>query len=201
MSSIILMGIVFTGSYGLASIPFGLIITRMMGHGDLRRVGSGNIGATNVLRTGSKFAAALTLIFDIGKGGLAVVITAQLVGTPLLIAIAAVAGVIGHCYPVWLKFRGGKGVATGIGVVLALNPLAGLGMGFTWLLTAGLFRMSSLASLTAYISTPVWIYVMTEAPSQGAFVIATVIIAALSFWRHRDNINRIIAGKEPRIGK
>jgi glycerol-3-phosphate acyltransferase PlsY len=200
-STIITMGIVFAGSYGLASIPFGLVITRMMGLGDLRKIGSGNIGATNVLRTGNRFAAALTLIFDIGKGGFAVVITALLAEHPLMIAIAAAAGVIGHCYPIWLKFNGGKGVATGIGVVLALNPLAGLWMISAWLVAAGLFRISSLAAMIAYTSAPILVYALTAASSRGAYTAATLIIAALSIWRHRSNISRIIAGEEPRIGK
>jgi len=116
--------LVFTilGAYGLASIPFGLVIARVMGLGDLRQIGSGNIGATNVLRTGNKFAAFLTLILDIGKGAVAVLIVAHLTDDPMLTSVAAVASVIGHCFPVWLGFKGGKGVATGIGVIIALHP-------------------------------------------------------------------------------
>ncbi len=195
------LGIAFIGAYLLSSIPFGLIITRIMGLGDLRTFGSGNIGATNVLRTGNKFAAALTLIFDIGKGGIAVMITATLSSDPTLVAAAAAAAVIGHCFPIWLRFKGGKGVATGIGVILVLNPLAGLGMIATWLVTAGIFRISSLAAIIAYFMAPILIYALAAEESKTVFTSATVIIAGISIWRHRVNISQLLSGTEPKIGK
>ncbi len=197
----IAVGIAFIGAYLLSSIPFGLVITRIMGLGDLRKIGSGNIGATNVLRTGNKFAAALTLILDIGKGGIAVVITAMFMADPVLIAIAAGAAVIGHCYPVWLGFKGGKGVATGIGVIAALNPLVGLAIIGIWLCTAAIFRISSLAAMTAYLAAPILIFTFTEHGHQHAFTAASVVIASISIWRHRENISRLIRGLEPKIGK
>lgn len=193
--------IVFLGAYGLSSIPFGIVITRLMGLGDLRTIGSGNIGATNVLRTGSKLAAALTLIGDIGKGGLAVLITASLTQNPALIAIAAIAGVIGHCFPVWLSFNGGKGVATGIGVILAVNPWAGVAMMVTWLVTAGVFRISSLAAIVSYLAAPIWVFTLTDLTEQWPYTLAAGMIAGISIWRHQSNIARLIKGQEPRIGK
>lgn len=204
-TSIMMMSAVFGGAYLLASIPFGLVITRLMGLGDLRKIGSGNIGATNVLRTGSKLAAALTLILDIGKGAIAVLITMFIFHEhelmPVMMAIAAAASVIGHCFPVWLRFHGGKGVATGIGVIMALNPLAGFGMIASWLVAAALFRISSLAAMIAYLLAPVMIYGFADDAAKMPYTIATVIIAGLSVWRHRSNISRLLAGDEPRIGK
>ena len=200
-TSIMMMSAVFGGAYLLASIPFGLVITRLMGLGDLRKIGSGNIGATNVLRTGSKLAAALTLILDIGKGAIAVLITKLIFDDPELMAVAAAASVIGHCFPVWLRFHGGKGVATGIGVIMALNPLAGFGMIASWLVAAALFRISSLAAMIAYLLAPVMIYGFADDAAKMPYTIATVIIAGLSVWRHRSNISRLLAGDEPRIGK
>ena len=189
------------GSYGLASIPFGLVITRLMGLGDLRQIGSGNIGATNVLRTGNKFAAFMTLILDIGKGAVAVLITANLTADPVLISLAAIFSVIGHCFPIWLGFNGGKGVATGIGVIIALHPLSGLAMIGIWLVTAALFRISSLAAICAYGLTPIVIYSLADDTSRMAFTTASALIAALSISRHHSNIKRLLNGTEPRIGK
>lgn len=193
--------LVLLGAYGLASVPFGLVITRVMGLGDLRQIGSGNIGATNVLRTGNKLAAALTLILDVGKGAIAVLITARLTGDATLIALAAVMGVVGHCYPVWLKFKGGKGVATGIGVVVAVNPLAGLTMIGVWLATAATTRISSAAAMVAYAASPVAVYFLSAPADQSAFASAALAIAVVSIWRHRENIQRLMAGTEPRIGR
>ena len=189
------------GSYGLASIPFGLVITRLMGLGDLRQIGSGNIGATNVLRTGNKLAAFATLVLDIGKGAVAVIITAYLTLDPVLISIAAVASVIGHCFPIWLRFNGGKGVATGIGVIIALHPLSGLAMIGIWLVTAALFRISSLAAICAYGLAPVVIYVTTPDDARLPYMLAAGFIAALSISRHHSNIKRLLSGTEPKIGK
>ena len=189
------------GSYGLASIPFGLVITRLMGLGDLRQIGSGNIGATNVLRTGNKPAAFATLVLDIGKGAVAVWITASLTSDPVLISLAAVFSVIGHCFPVWLRFNGGKGVATGIGVIIALHPLSGLAMIGIWLVTAALFRISSLAAICAYGLTPIVIYYLADDNARVAFATASALIAVLSISRHHGNIKRLLNGTEPRIGK
>lgn len=188
-------------AYLLASIPFGLVVARLFGLGDLRQIGSGNIGATNVLRTGNKPAAALTLILDSGKGAAAVIITSMMLPAPEAIAIAAVMSVVGHCFPVWLGFKGGKGVATGIGVVLAMHPLSGVVMCAVWLATAGVGRISSLAAIVAYISAPVSLYLMVVPPAQIPLTTAGTMIALLSIYRHKANIRRLLAGEEPRIGK
>ena len=188
-------------AYLLASIPFGLVVARLFGLGDLRQIGSGNIGATNVLRTGNKPAAALTLILDSGKGAAAVIITSMMLPAPEVVAIAAVMSVVGHCFPVWLGFKGGKGVATGIGVVLAMHPLSGVVMCAVWLATAGVGRISSLAAIVAYISAPVSLYLMVVPPAQIPLTTAGTMIALLSIYRHKANIRRLLAGEEPRIGK
>lgn len=188
-------------AYLLASIPFGLVVARLFGLGDLRQIGSGNIGATNVLRTGNKPAAALTLILDSGKGAAAVIITSMMLPAPEAIAIAAVMSVVGHCFPVWLGFKGGKGVATGIGVVLAMHPLSGVVMCAVWLATAGVGRISSLAAIVAYILAPVSLYLMVVPPAQIPLTTAGTMIALLSIYRHKANIRRLLAGEEPRIGK
>ena len=188
-------------AYLLASIPFGLVVARLFGLGDLRQIGSGNIGATNVLRTGNKPAAALTLILDSGKGAAAVIITNMMLPAPEVVAIAAVMSVVGHCFPVWLGFKGGKGVATGIGVVLAMHPLSGVVMCAVWLATAGVGRISSLAAIVAYISAPVSLYLMVVPPAQIPLTTAGTMIALLSIYRHKANIRRLLAGEEPRIGK
>ncbi len=193
--------LVLLGCYLLASIPFGLVITRMMGLGDLRQIGSGNIGTSNVLRTGSKTAAALTLIFDAVKGGLAVYIIAQFTENPVIISIAAVISVIGHCYPIWLKFQGGKGVATGIGVVIILNPISGIVMIGVWLAAAACTRLSSASAMIAYITTPILIYNFAAADAKAPFTAGLAIIAVIVIWRHRSNITRILNNTEPRIGK
>ena len=193
--------LVFLGAYILASIPFGLVITRLMGLGDLRAIGSGNIGATNVLRTGNKLAAALTLILDVGKGAIAVLITSAVTQDALLISIAAVMSVIGHCYPIWLKFNGGKGVATGIGVVVALNLWAGLLMIGVWLVIAAVTRISSAAAIIAYGLSPLLIYYFANDGQKTEFAAGLCVIALIAIWRHRSNIKRLIAGTEPRIGK
>ena len=192
--------LVVLGAYGLGSIPFGLVVAKLFGLGDLRRIGSGNIGATNVLRTGSKAAALATLLLDGGKGVVAVLAATGLAGSPGDTAVAAVAVVLGHCFPVWLGFRGGKGVATGIGAVFAMQPLAGLAMGAAWLATAALGRISSLAALVSYGCCPVALYLLSDAESGAVFAAAGLAVAAVSWWRHRDNIARILGGTEPRIG-
>ena len=181
--------------YLAGSVPFGLVMARLFGLGDLRKIGSGNIGATNVLRTGNRLAAALTLLLDAGKAGL-MVLAARLLAAEDAAQLAGLAAFAGHCYPVWLGFRGGKGVATLFGLLFALAWPVGLAAGATWLATAALWRFSSLAALVAAASVPLW------APGLGSAHLAAlgILLAALIFWRHRENIARLLAGTEPRIG-
>jgi glycerol-3-phosphate acyltransferase PlsY len=179
--------------YLLGSIPSGLLVTRLAGLGDIRRIGSGNIGATNVLRTGSKAAAALTLVLDLAKGSVAVGIGQAWGEEAALVAAGSV--IIGHMFPVWLGFRGGKGIATALGVLLALAwPVALLGA-LVWLATAVLFRYSSLAALAAAVGSAVLAPFLVDGPT--AVVIAG--IALLIILRHHANIRRLIAGSESRI--
>ena len=181
--------------YLLGSIPFGLLLSKATGAGDIREIGSGNIGATNVLRTGRKGLALLTLLLDGGKGAAAVLLPALFV-TPLLGLAAGIGAVIGHCFPVWLKFKGGRGVATGFGVLLAAFPLAGLGACAAWGLTALLSRFSSLAAIVSYVLAPLIAGVI-----YGAFAAAfAAVIAVLIIVQHRGNIARLVAGTEPKIG-
>lgn len=182
--------------YLLGAIPFGLVISRAMGLGDLRKIGSGNIGATNVLRTGNRGAALATLILDSGKGAAAVLI-ARAVAGPDAGMIAGVAAFLGHLYPVWLGFRGGKGVATFLGTLLALYWPLGMFACGAWLVVAGVSRISSLSALVAAASAPPLALVVDRWP----LALACALMAALIFWRHRENIARIRRGTEPRIGK
>ncbi|WP_374295266.1 glycerol-3-phosphate 1-O-acyltransferase PlsY [Sphingomonas sp.] len=181
--------------YLLGSIPFGIILTRLAGAGDLRQIGSGNIGATNVLRTGRKGLAAATLLLDLVKGFAAVAIVAHL--SPGDAPLAAAAAFIGHCYPVWLRFRGGKGVATLMGVVLALHWPIGLVFAGVWLGLLGTLRISAVAGMAAAISAPV------AAAAFGRFdlVMLLIALALIVVWKHGDNIERLLAGTEPRIGR
>ena len=187
--------------YALGSVPFGLLLAKVMGLGNLRQIGSGNIGATNVLRTGNIGAALMTLIFDTSKGAVAILLGAYIFGQDYAIAIAGIASVIGHCFPIWLGFKGGKGVATGIGVVLALNFSAGVGMLLIWLIMAGYFRISSLSSMTSYALAPLLLYGLSYEPERLTFAFASIAIGFIIIWRHRSNISRLFAGTEPRIGK
>lgn len=184
-----------TFGYLIGSIPFGLVITRLAGLGDIREIGSGNIGATNVLRTGRKDLAAATLLLDSGKGAIAVLIASHW-GLQAEMG-AALGSVLGHLYPVWLKFKGGKGVATTLGVLLAFTPLAGLTACITWAITATISRISSLSALmamliapfaTAYFYTPKWSWLVST-------------IAILVWYKHKENIKRILNGTEPKLGK
>ncbi|WP_052075665.1 glycerol-3-phosphate 1-O-acyltransferase PlsY [Sphingomonas taxi] len=180
--------------YVLGSIPFGVILTRLAGAGDLRSIGSGNIGATNVLRTGRKGLAAATLLLDLAKGAAAVWLAEWLFPGDGMIAAAA--AFVGHCYPIWLRFKGGKGVATLMGIVLALHWPMGLVYAAVWLgLLAGL-RISSVAGMAAAVSAPV------SGALFGRFdlVMLLLALAAIVLWKHRDNIERLLAGTEPRIG-
>ncbi|HEY8964743.1 MAG TPA: glycerol-3-phosphate 1-O-acyltransferase PlsY [Alphaproteobacteria bacterium] len=182
--------------YVLGSIPFGLVITKLAGLGDIRDIGSGNIGATNVLRTGRKDLAVLTLILDSGKGAAAVLIAAQIWGLQGAMG-AALGSVLGHLFPVWLHFKGGKGVATTLGVLLAFAPLAGVAACLTWLVTAVIFRISSLAALTAMALAPVWTAILYT--PKWSYLVATLGI--LVWIKHSENIKRLVAGTEPKIGK
>lgn len=181
--------------YLLGSIPFGVLLTRAAGAGDLRQIGSGNIGATNVLRTGRKGLAAATLLLDLAKGWGAVVIAAALMPENELLAAAG--AFVGHCYPVWLKFRGGKGVATLMGIVLALYALLGLVYAVVWLGLLAVLRISSVAGMAAAVSAPVAAAVF----GQFDLVPLLLALALIVVWKHRDNIGRLIEGTEPRIGK
>lgn len=182
------------GAYILGSIPFGLILARLGGKGDLRRIGSGNIGATNVLRTGSKKLAAATLFLDGAKGYVAVLVPHLLFG-PDVAFFTALAVVLGHLFPVWLGFRGGKGVATTLGVLLGLHWLLGLAALATWLLVALVFRYSSLSALTAMALAPAYALWLGE-PQAGGIAI---FLAILVWVRHAGNIRRILRGEESRI--
>jgi glycerol-3-phosphate acyltransferase PlsY len=183
--------------YLLGSIPFGLLLTRAAGLGDIRAIGSGNIGATNVLRTGRRGLAAATLLLDFAKGAASVLIGWVLGGLPFVL-VGGVAAVLGHLYPVWLRFRGGKGVATGFGVLIAAAPLPGLLAGAVWIGVAAAFRYSSAASLAAFALAPL-LGAMTRAPAE--VLILAVIVAVLVWMRHSANIGRLVSGTEPRIGE
>ena len=182
--------------YLLGSIPFGMVLTRLLGLGNLREIGSGNIGATNVLRTGNKLAAALTLILDGGKV-LVAVLAARAAGGEDLAQIAGLAAMIGHCYPVWLRFAGGKGVATFLGIVLALAWPVGIGCCLAWLAGAFATRISSMGALVSSLASVPLAFVLGSADA----VLLCAALAALIFWRHRANIARIKAGTEPKIGR
>lgn len=180
--------------YLLGSVPFGLVITKLAGLGDIRTIGSGNIGATNVLRTGRKDLAAATLILDGGKGAIAVLIAYALGWRP---EVAGAAAFLGHCFPVWLKFQGGKGVATFLGTLLALWLPAGLFACAIWLAGAFTTRYSSLAALLAAAASPFVLFAM----GKWEFAIAALFMTALIFFRHKANISRLLKGEEPKIGK
>ena len=189
------LALVFLAAYLLGSVPFGLVMARIFGLGDLRTIGSGNIGATNVLRTGNKLAAALTLVLDAGKGAIAVVIARSAFADDAT-QLAGFAAFLGHCFPIFLGFKGGKGVATFLGTLLALSlPLGALAC-LTWLATAALSRLSSLSALIAAILSPVLAVLLAR--SEVALLCA--VLAALVIFRHRANIERIKSGTEPRIG-
>jgi glycerol-3-phosphate acyltransferase PlsY len=188
--------------YLLGSIPFGLLITQAAGLGDVRKIGSGNIGATNVLRTGRRELAALTLILDAAKGFAAVMI-ARYFWPGDAIYVAAIAVFLGHCFPVWLGFKGGKGVATFIGVLLGLAWPVGVIFCVVWLIIAAARRISSLAALTAAVTSPIFAYVsflMGFSPEGIKFAATVALIAALVIYNHRSNIGRLINGTEPKIG-
>ncbi len=183
--------------YLLGSIPFGLVATRLAGAGDIRQIGSGNIGATNVLRTGRRDLALITLVGDAGKGAAAVILAAWLF-SPLAAVAAGGAAFVGHLFPIWLRFKGGKGFATFLGVLLAVAWPAFLAAGAIWLTVAFIFRFSSLATLVAAALSPLFVMILDgkwDAPAGLA-----IFMAALIFIRHRENVRRLLSGAEPRIG-
>jgi len=183
------------GGYLIGSIPFGLILTRLAGAGDIRQIGSGNIGATNVLRTGRKGLAVATLLLDGAKGAVALLSVAGLSDNGRIVLLSCFAAFVGHIYPIWLKFRGGKGVATALGLLWAAMPGVGALACATWLGMAFLFRYSSLAALVALGTAPIIAYGFGH--HHGAVLAAAM--AALSWWRHRDNIRRLLRGEESKI--
>lgn len=182
--------------YLLGSIPFGLILTRAMGLGNLREIGSGNIGTTNVLRTGSKAAAALTLFLDGGKGAAAVIAARFLAGEDAA-QVAGLLAFVGHCFPVWLNFKGGKGVATFLGLMLVLAWPVGIACCLSWLATAAVSRISSMSALVAAASSTLWALLL----GHTGVAALTVLLTGFVIWRHSANIRRLLAGTEPKIGK
>ena len=182
-------------AYVLGSVPFGMIVARLMGLGNLRAIGSGNIGATNVLRTGNKAAAFLTLVFDAGKGAVAVLVARAALGEDAA-QLAGLAAFLGHLFPVWLGFRGGKGVATFLGILLALNFWVGLAACVTWLVVALVTRYSSLAALMSAALVPLWLIFL----DYGFALALAVALTVLIYLRHAANIRRLRTGTEPRIG-
>jgi len=196
ISSPVALLVVAVLAYLLGSVPFGVVITRAMGLGDLRKIGSGNIGATNVLRTGNKGAAAATLILDAAKGGIAVLIARAMVGEDAA-QVAALASFLGHLFPVWLRFKGGKGVATFLGILLALAWPIGLMACATWLVAAAVSRISSLSALAAAGLAPGYL----AFGGYSDMVLLALLLAILVWVRHAANIRRMRDGTEPKIGK
>jgi glycerol-3-phosphate acyltransferase PlsY len=191
--ALILVGVL---GYLLGSIPFGIVITRALGLGDLRQIGSGNIGATNVLRTGSKGAALATLVLDAAKGGIAVLIARAAVGEDAA-QLAALTSFLGHLFPVWLGFKGGKGVATFLGTLIALAWPVGLAACATWLVAALITRISSASALIAAALSSLWCFVFDH----GQMLFLVVVLTVLIYIRHWPNLERIKAGTEPKIGQ
>lgn len=192
-------GVIFAATalgYVLGSIPFGYLITKTSGQGDIRDIGSGNIGATNVMRTGRKELAILTLVLDAGKAALAVILVGHFFGPPYGL-MAGAAALLGHCFPVWLKFNGGKGVAAFFGVLLSAYWPLGLAVAGLWIVTAITFKMSSMAALIAAIGAPI----MAFALGLNSIGIMSTLLAVVIFIRHKDNIIRILNGTEPKIGR
>ena len=195
VTSLPLLALVGLLAYLLGSVPFGILITRAMGLGDLRHIGSGNIGATNVLRTGNRGAAAATLVLDAAKGAVAVLVARAAVGEDAA-QLAGLCAFLGHLYPVWLRFRGGKGVATFLGILLALAWPVGLAACATWAVTAAVTRISSLSALMAAAFSTLWIFLF----HQGQMFVLVIILTLLVYQRHSANITRLRAGTEPKIG-
>jgi len=205
-SFLIFLSLFFTFGYFVGSIPFGLILAKAYGLGDIRKIGSGNIGATNVLRTGNKKIALMTLLLDGIKGAFAIFITREAFNYEILTnlindiiffeCVVGVAAVIGHCFPIWLKFKGGKGVATGFGIILCFDLLVGILSLITWLLIIKLFKVSSLSALVSYFFIPIFIFLNSP---ENNFFISSIIISCICFFKHRENIKRLLTGSEPKI--
>lgn len=195
--SYLILSIISVVAYLLGSVPFGIVMARLFRLGDLRQIGSGNIGATNVLRTGNKLAAFLTLVLDAGKGGIAVLAARAVFGSEDAAQLAGLAAFLGHLFPIYLGFKGGKGVATFLGTILALSWPMGLAACATWLIVAVLFRYSSVAALAAVASLPIW------AMNFGLYhmLALSVFLMVLVYVRHWENIRRLKAGTETKIGK
>ncbi|GBR68834.1 glycerol-3-phosphate 1-O-acyltransferase PlsY [Gluconobacter kanchanaburiensis] len=193
--------LLFLVSYVIGSIPFGLLLTALSGGGDIRKIGSGNIGATNVLRTGRRGLAAATLLLDALKGAAAVLIARFFFpgASEMTMAVATVAVVLGHCFPVWLGFRGGKGVATGLGTLWVLSWPVGLACCVIWLLVARLSRISSAGALAAFLLAPVLMVFLSGKPVSSPVPIATLLVSLLIWVRHAGNIGRLLTGREPRV--
>ena len=191
--------------YLIGSVPFGLVLTKMSGLGDIRNIGSGNIGATNVLRTGNKKIAFLTLILDGSKGALALfLLTSILTNTSILslynyeliMSVVAISSILGHCFPIWLNFKGGKGVATGFGTILFLNLIVGIIALIIWVLIAKLFKISSMSALISYFLIP---FLMVFNSAESYFIIASIFISLICWFQHRENIKRLLNRTEPKI--
>ncbi|MFC0279194.1 glycerol-3-phosphate 1-O-acyltransferase PlsY [Falsigemmobacter intermedius] len=196
VTSVPLLALTAALAYLLGSVPFGIVMARVFGLGDLRKIGSGNIGATNVLRTGNKLAAFLTLVLDAGKAGIAVLIARALVGEDAA-QLAGLAAFVGHLFPIFLGFKGGKGVATFLGTLLALAWPVGLAACGLWLLTALITRISSLSALVAAVLSPLAAWAL----GHGDMVALMALLAVVILERHKANISRILSGTEPKIGK
>ena len=205
-SFLIFLSLFFTFGYFVGSIPFGLILAKAYGLGDIRKIGSGNIGATNVLRTGNKKIALMTLLLDGIKGAFAIFITREAFNYEILTnlindiiffeCVVGVAAIIGHCFPIWLKFKGGKGVATGFGIILCFDLLVGILSLITWLLIIKLFKVSSLSALVSYFFIPIFIFL--NSPENNIFI-SSIIISCICFFKHKENIKRLLTGSEPKI--
>ena len=204
-SYLLFLTIFFLFGYFMGSIPFGLLLTKISGLGDIRNIGSGNIGATNVLRTGNKKIALLTLILDGSKGALAIYIVYIYTGfiefdfsnnIDFFQALVAVSAVIGHCFPIWLNFKGGKGVATGFGTIIFLNISVGLIALLIWVLIAKLFKISSLSALISYFFIPILMFFFA---SENTFLVASLLISLICFLQHKENIKRLINRSEVKI--
>ena len=199
------LGSIFLFGYFLGSIPFGLILTKISGLGDIRKIGSGNIGATNVLRTGNKKIALLTLLLDGGKGAIAIYLVTLFLQNifkndfnkiEFYQCTVAVSSVLGHCFPIWLKFKGGKGVATGFGVILSLNLYIGIVALLLWVFVAKVFKISSISALIAFLLIPV---LMFYYETEYIYLLSSFIISLICFIQHRENIKRLINRNEPKI--
>ena len=201
----VVLSAIFLFGYFLGSIPFGLILTKISGLGDIRKIGSGNIGATNVLRTGNKKIALLTLLLDGSKGAIAIYLITIFLHSffkndfnkiEFYLCTVAVSAVLGHCFPIWLKFRGGKGVATGFGVILSLNLYIGIVALLIWVFIAKVFKISSMSALIAYFLIPV---LMFYYETEYIYFLSSFIISLVCFVQHRENIKRLINRSEPKI--